>query len=453
MKNHLSAIYPLFIIIAVIYFPRHAYADTLIPADNPQINYYGRFDHSKPASPKCTWSGSSIEASFYGPKIGFRLVDGTADFDVEIDGEFAVTIRPDFETREFIIREDLSEDIHTIRIIRRSENHYTACVFRGFYLADGKELAEPPSPPERKIEFIGDSYTVGYGNESTGRTCSEEQLREYTNTNRSFPSIVTRAFGAQSMILGWSGAGMVRNYGYSRKRSAKPYPYHYDQTLGEVESTPWDFTRFIPDLVVICLGTNDFSTEPYPDDTMYIGDYHKFINKIYGNYPDASVLCVATHNGPCVDYVKSIVDEQNLQHGHDRVYYAEFPDPLTMQGCDWHPTVEDDKLIAGVLIDIITEKMEWDTTSISSVATAAMSQKIGGPQFSFLYSNNYLTININSSLPVPSSLFVYAADGTLVGKVCGNRQRTVSFSTRGLHAGVYIIGNRTIGYERITLHK
>lgn len=453
MKNSISHVCRLLVIIQVLYFTQYANADTLITADDPRISYYGRFDHSKPESPKCTWSGSAIEASFHGPRIGFRLIDGTADFDVEIDNESAVTIRPDFETREFIIREDLSEDIHTIRIIRRSENHYTTCIFRGFYLADGKDLAEPPDPPERRIEFIGDSYTVGYGNESPGRTCSQDQLREYTNTNRSFPSIVTRAFGAQSMILGWSGAGMVRNYGYSKKRSPKPYPYHYNRTLGEVESTQWDFTRYIPDLVVICLGTNDFSTEPHPDDTMYIGDYHNFINRIYGNYPNASVLCVATHNGPCVDYVKSVVDEQNTQHGHERVYYTEFPDPLSMQGCDWHPTVEDDERIAGVLIDVIKEKMEWDTGSTILEMAAATPRKSVESRFSLVRKKGCLTIALKGSLPLPSSLNVYAADGMLVREVLGNGQRTVAISTRGLNAGLYIIGNRTIGFKKITLHR
>ena len=61
------------------------FADTLITADDPRINFYGRFDHSKADSPKYTWSGSAIEAAFFGPKIGFRIVDGSADYDVEID--------------------------------------------------------------------------------------------------------------------------------------------------------------------------------------------------------------------------------------------------------------------------------------------------------------------------------------------------------------------------------
>lgn len=38
--------------------------------------------------------------------------------------------------------------------------------FRGFVLDKGCQLIEAPALPERKIEFIGNSITCGYGVES-----------------------------------------------------------------------------------------------------------------------------------------------------------------------------------------------------------------------------------------------------------------------------------------------
>ena len=118
---------------------------------------------------------------------------------------------------------------------------------------------------------------------------------------------------------------MVRNYGASGKRSPDPFPAKYDRTFGDADTATWNFTSWIPDLVVICLGTNDYSTDPHPDDSMYIGDYHKFITGILANYPSTSVLCVSTSSGAFENNVKKVVKEEVENLNHPRVYFAPFP--------------------------------------------------------------------------------------------------------------------------------
>jgi lysophospholipase L1-like esterase len=344
-------------------------AVTLIPANSVNINYYGRFDVTTPTQPRFNWSGTIIEAAFDGPTIGFDLQDGYADYDIEIDGRQDSTLVTMPSQTRYIIAQNLADRSHTIRIVRRSEHHWNAAVFGGFVLADGKNLLIAPVKTKRTIEFIGDSYTVGYGNESPAKVCTANQLRSFTNTNQAFGPIITRVFGAQSVVLGWSGKGLVRNYGDDTKRSAEPYPLIYDKTLGALPGV-WDFNRWKPDLVVICLGTNDFSTLPHPDDTMFIADYHRFIDRICSNYPPAKILCVSPGSGPYA-LIQQVVAAQTTTRGRaGRVFFGELPQTMEYSGCASHPSVNDDRAIAAALIPKIQQITGWDT------ATAAVRQRL-----------------------------------------------------------------------------
>jgi lysophospholipase L1-like esterase len=412
-------------------------AEILIPASDQNINYYGRFDKSTASQVRFNWSGCIIEASFPGPSIGIELSDGQADYDVEIDGAPDTILRTVSSTTHYTFRTNLSTGSHTVRLMQRSENHWNAAVFKGFYLADGKALLPAPAKPERKIEFIGDSYTAGYGNESPGRTCSSEQLRAYTNANKSFGPLVTKAFHAQSVVLGYSGAGMVRNYGESSKKSEKPFPYYYGKVLGDV-SGEWNFTQWTPDLAVICLGTNDFSTTPYPDDTSYKNAYHTFIGRVLGNYPDASILCVTTHTGPMDNYVKQVVAAEVSSKGHPKVYYAEFPQSLAMNGCDYHPSAADDKAIAAALIDTIMKRVGWDTGMVASCIPSHGRPDPQELRFTLLGAGGDIMISAIGAVKPETAVDITTLQGRLVAQGTLDKRNCFYWNARSMPSGCYL---------------
>jgi hypothetical protein len=448
-RTHDCTITLLFILFTV---PLLSQAEVLITPDNAQINYYGRFDFSNPSAPRFNWSGSIIEAAFSGNSIGINLKDGQADYDIEIDGKIDTIIRTESNTSKYDISSKLSTGNHVIRIMQRSENHWGVAIFGGFYLADGNQLLAAPQKPVRKIEFIGDSHTVGYGNESSSRTCSSTQLRSYTNTNRSFGPIVGKAFHSQYTVLGWSGRGMVRNFGDAAKKSSDPYPNSYGSTLGTISGN-WDFTKWIPDLVVISLCTNDFSTTPYPDDTMFINGYHKFISSVLSHYSNTSILCVSSHAGRADTCIKSIVSEENSM-GHNKIYYAEYPQNLTANGCDWHPTVADDKLIADTLISVIMRKIGWDTLNQTTNAqnhnyTCKKSPFTIKPVDS--WNGNFQIEGLSNDRSV--DLEITDIKGRLVSKLITNQNHIVEWNTSGLRSGIYLIGNSYYGWKRAVVKR
>jgi hypothetical protein len=428
------------------------FSATLIPANNSNINYFGRFDVSTPAAPKFNWSGVGIEAAFPGPYIGFKLTDGNADYDVEIDGKLDTVIRTKSGVTQYTIATNLSEGSHVIRIIQRSENHWNAATFGGLYLADGKDLLAAPAKPKRKIEFIGDSYTVGYGNESPSRTCSSDQLRAYTTTNRSFPSLITKAFHAQSMILGWSGAGMVRNYGDSEKKSSDPYPTHYGKTLGAVDGGPdWAYSRWTPDVVVICLCTNDYSTTPHPDQTVFSDAYHAFIAKILGNYPDVPIFCVGTNTDTSNKVIKRIVTDETGKLGHSKVYLDSFPANLKMTGCDWHPTVGDDSAVAKVLIGSIMKKIGWDTATSTVIDGHKPLINKTGQSYFFRTTGKKAIVRGSTDIPAGTRFTVNNLKGRVVAEGLLDAGRSFVWNFSGTGGGVFIVGIEKMGWRTVAV--
>lgn len=424
-------------------------ADTLIPADNPQINYYGRFDMSDPSNPVFNWSGAIIEANFPGPTIGMKMSHNNAWYDIEIDGTVDTVINCGSDQKH-IFSTGLSTSMHTLRIVLRSEAHDSKATFGGLYLADGNTLGQATAKPSRKIEFLGDSYSAGYGVESPGRTCDQQTLHRYTNTNKAFPMLITSEFHAQSIILGCSGKGVVRNYGDPNKRSDKPFSYYYETILGDASDQKWDFAQWIPDLVVICLGTNDFSTQPYPDDDMYTDNYHKLINRIISNYPSAKISCVSTTDDKVKRLVKQVVDEENSALNHPQVFQAVFPPSVENTGCDWHPSMADNIAIARSIIDTIMVKLAWDTAS-TKVAFTTNGKRNSQPEKMMVKTNDSrISFTISSTDFKHSTVYLTTINGQRLAQAAPDIKGKGFFSIRSLPYGMYIIGNKNLGWTKVT---
>lgn len=61
-----------------------------------------------------------------------------------------------------------------------------------------------------------------------------------------------------------------RNYDDVNTTSPDPLPSIYPRAIATSgTSATWNFTAWVPDALVINLGTNDFSTTPNPDETTF----------------------------------------------------------------------------------------------------------------------------------------------------------------------------------------
>ncbi|WFE28862.1 SGNH/GDSL hydrolase family protein [Solwaraspora sp. WMMD791] len=321
------------------------------------------------ATARYSWPGVYFEGRFRGSGIGIVLDDPHADYDVQIDGRTVATlVTPGAITHRV---DGLRPGRHTVRVVKRSESQWATSTFGGFVPVPGGAVLPAPAPRHRQIEFIGDSHTAGYGNESTSRDCTGDEVHRTTNADRSFGAITARRYGADYQINGYSGLGMVRNYGGHSPGTT--YRTYYDRALLAVDGDVWPQPRsWRPQVVVVGLGLNDFSTDIAPGESWtpetlgaaYREAYHGFLDQLRARYGDRTHIVVTANEmwntTAFRDAVTQVVAERN-DRGDDRVrmWYVESAG-LDSLGCHWHPSVADHQLLADRLSAVLDElPLRW----------------------------------------------------------------------------------------------
>lgn len=155
---------------------------------------------------------------------------------------------------------------HVFRILKLSESDDSTMYVCRIEAKNGEKV-EAPAEKEKKIEFIGDSITCGYGVEGCGK---EEEI--YTtateNATKAYAYLTAQKLGWDWSLVSKSGAGIISGYTPDGKRNRDNLLPQYYESVGcsmlpfEDGTKPadirWSFS-FKPDLIVINLGTNDKS--------------------------------------------------------------------------------------------------------------------------------------------------------------------------------------------------
>ncbi|MFF4028886.1 SGNH/GDSL hydrolase family protein [Streptomyces sviceus] len=308
-----------------------------------------------------SWPGIYFEARFRGTGVGIRLDDSVNDYDVQVDGRTTTTLVTPGRTTAWVT--GLADTEHRVRLVKRTESPGSEGRFGGFVAAAGGAILARPPARRRQIEFIGDSYTAGYGNLSGTRDCSGNGgVDRNTDSDLSFGALTARRLGADYQINAFSGRGMVRNYNGSSPGT--DFRTYYDRALLGVEGDVWQKPAdWRPQVVVVGLGLNDFSTPLSPGErwdtetelvAAYESAYHGFLDKLRARYGPRTFLVVsATDLGssPFAETVEGIARARNAR-GDERVGHWYYADPaLDHLGCDWHPSARDHRLISGLLDD------------------------------------------------------------------------------------------------------
>lgn len=311
----------------------------------------GRAVIERDGSIRFGWPGVYFEGRFKGTGLNLVLRNGSDRLRLLIDG----VEKGRFERPGSLVDarfDGLRNGEHSFRLEKMGESQTDASVLIGVYPIDGRPL--PPSDGSaRKIEFIGDSYTVGYGNTSPVRTCTRAEVQTTTDTQQAFGPIAARHFGAQYRVNAYSGFGVVRNYDGSRAGESMPglYPRLIPGQASPVETGRGDWH---PQIIVINLGTNDFSTalhagERWPDEAALRSDYRDrytaFARRLLADQPQALLILMASDGFAAdVDQVAATLRKT----APARVATLRFAG-LDLSGCDWHPSLKDHRHLANLL--------------------------------------------------------------------------------------------------------
>lgn len=297
------------------------------------------------------WPGGYFETAFEGAAVDMRVGPGEVALHVTVDDQPPVAlVKP--EPGLYRIG-GLSAGRHRVRVEVVSESQAGPTVFGGFWAEPG-DTPLSSAPRERQIEFIGDSHTVGYGNTSARRECTTGEVWATTDTSQGIGPDVARHYDADYQVNAISGRGAVRNYnGFAADTLPEAYPF----TLFD-KQVRWSDPAWRPRLVVIALGTNDFSTPLRPGERWksraalhadYEATYAAFVEDLRARYPQAYFVLWATDmaQGEIEAEVRAVVERLH-RDGERRVGFVPVHG-LALGACNSHPTVEDDRAIAGAL--------------------------------------------------------------------------------------------------------
>jgi len=344
------------LIISCDYFKTENYFDV----DDPEIQYTGRIDFSKPDEAQFDWSGIQIAANFNGTSCAIILEDGKNDYNIFLDNKFHSILETTSDTL-YTLASNLKDTVHSILITKRTEASFGIANFKGFILDQGKTLLSSKEKNKRKIEFVGDSFVAGFGSEGKSPDCLFS--RETENNYIAYGPVLARRLQADYSIVAVSGIGIVRNYGDSLITSREPLPYYYDKTCMN-DTIEWDFTRWQPDVVVLRLGRNDYWKKPFPKRDQFRTAYINFLKYIRTRHSSAQIfaLCGPIRKDPHCDYIRNAVNEVKIKTNDKKIHFIKLDiklDPKKDFGCQKHPNESGHKKIADFLEPIMRKALNW----------------------------------------------------------------------------------------------
>ncbi len=328
-----------------------------VPASDPALLYSGRWDRSDPNRPKASWPGFSVSMNFRGKSIHVRMNDQGNYYNVELDGKHLRVIGGQKGNHlDYLLAENPGEGDHRIRIQRRNINFNEPTEIEGFIVDEKAILTLPEKSTRRKIEFIGDSYTVAEGNEAKAATLGWEAKYPVTNFAMGYASLLGGMLDADVTAVCRSGSGVLCNWKGDRKN---PMIERYGWTLMETQALAWKFDEPEPDLVVISLGLNDFNGLESPDGTVspkaceeFRAAYQQLVRKVLHHHPKTRILALAPHGPLAREHIAAVVKTVK-ERGNPDIFYAEFDKYPGGYVADGHPTVEThQKIAAGILAQL-----------------------------------------------------------------------------------------------------
>ncbi|HAR20445.1 MAG TPA: hypothetical protein DCR46_07275 [Cytophagales bacterium] len=349
-----------------------------VAANNPNFLYVGRVvkEMNKVVF---SYPGVTILANFEGDaldllfnELGIGGNEHTNYLQITIDKGSPIVLALQSDVAVYQIARNLSKGPHSLEIFKRTESSVGTVEFLGIRLSKGFGLVAPPILPNRKMLFIGNSITCGFGNDTIipGNLNSGFRSKNENNYN-AYGAITARALEAQYVAVAYSGRGITKNYDGSSTGLA---PTFFHEAIPDREEYAWKHALYVPDVILINLGTNDFSAERQGfgkiDSAAFVGSYLDFIADIKKQYPNATLICAvgcmmsdwypagAKHWTRIQNYVQSVAKQRNKM-GDTKIHYLKFDPQNPPYGEDWHPSTATHQKMATTLVHFIKQLNIW----------------------------------------------------------------------------------------------
>jgi len=325
-------------------------------ANDPNIQYTGRIDFSNPALPRFWQPGVYINAKFSGNTCEVILNDevlwGKNHNYIEVVIDNSAMRLQTTKKCDTIVINGLNDGTHTISIVKNTEANIGYLELVGIRC---KELLTPEGRPLRKIEFYGNSITCGAGADQSAVPCGKGVWHDQHNAYLAYAAVTARTLYAQYHLSSVSGIGLM----HSCCKMDIIMPQVYDKVSMRNDTIVWNFNKYQPDVVTVCLGQND----GVQDSKTFIKNYISFLQTLRKHYPGATIICLSS---PMADeklrnFLSNSMDEvlKTLKETGDKKIYSYIFSKQYISGCDYHPDIKEHREIAALLTDFIRKKMNW----------------------------------------------------------------------------------------------
>lgn len=342
-----------------------------VSANDDRITFVGRTLKNE-TGVSFDWSGVYAKVKFRGSYLAINVSDTQKNyFNVWIDKttyEVPDKVISTFGKDSLVVLFEVNkrntkkcqQNVHNLIIQKRTEGCQGTTTIHSV-ITDG-ELLQADRLKGRMIEFIGDSYTCGYGSENSIKT--DPFTPETENCNFSYAPIIARYFDTDYILIAHSGMGISRNYNDVDKGNYMPDKYL--QTLDMDKNILWNVNKneFKPDITIIYLGTNDFSTGRQPTLQNFKRNYIRLLKEIKSNYGDSHpILCVGSKIDEMMYYYLQDIERTcGLKNVSFMVFTEKIHNIDSELGASWHPNHKGHIKKAYALIPYISTITSWEMT-------------------------------------------------------------------------------------------
>lgn len=315
-----------------------------------------------------SWAGPVMRIDFRGTggSIGLQVARGTAAVRLDIDGKAQPRVVA--KGNASLIFGPLAAGEHTVVLTKLSEA-YLGTLRLGEVRVTG--VAAPAAAVERRIEFVGDSITAGFGVDGVA-PCDNAASNQ--NVAAGYAALVAEALDADYTAIAWSGMGLVRNYdnsGGGSPATMTDYWRRIDATDGKTRYVPQ--AKRAPHVVVIALGTNDFrfapGLRPAIDHDAFVDAYVAFIGELAAAYPEAKFVLsnspmladntAAGDNALHSNLAADLARVRARVGGRARIADVPHLPAFQLTACSGHPNAAGQRAVAKVVAAAVKQQTGW----------------------------------------------------------------------------------------------
>lgn len=340
--------------IKIRWLGRHAYQTTT------QTNYF-------------YFTASGFEVKFFGTELQAELVTGSNAVEkqpylvVFIDGETnpenGTIIVMNQIKKTYTLASGLTEGIHTVRVLKRSES-IDSLTGLSKITTDGYFMDANPLK-SRKIEVIAASSSAGFGNLASNS--NETKTTQNSDGLRAYAYLAARMLDAEINIFSASGWPLLKGPWTGTNNIPSAYDY-----VNVYSAVSWDHQNYVPDVVIINLGTNDWSyitsiaspSERQQAILAFEDAFVAFIGRIHQLHPNASIVIAYGLMNETNIYTPTlnVVQKAQTQFTDLDLYSIQLPNVNQAEGIGSsnHPSLPTHIRAGEMLAENLSTWMDWN---------------------------------------------------------------------------------------------